>query len=297
MPSKPRKKTLDAYIETTPVEVDVEPLPSSPTPSAAPAPPVKKTRARKKEEKTADHIIVQLPITADKIQTIIESSHAFEKPVANTCEPLPYSSTDYFQQLQDTVVCSGNGNGVGEEGPVGAALPTRRACFWCCHDIGAHKYGMPIAYDPVHQVFSQFGTFCSLECAAAHNFATHQGSDKVWEIHSWIQLLAKRLGIETPIRAAPSRYYLQLFGGPMTIEDFRACHKSLHRAYVMNIPPMINVNSQTEVMNISYIYDRQSELPEEQRSKLSRKKALMDSKRTLDAKMNLSYETVAVGAA
>jgi hypothetical protein len=262
MPPKPRKKTLDAYIETT----TVEEVPAPPPPVA------KKSRSRKKE----DHIIVQLPIGAEKIQTIIESSAPTTSSQA-ICEPLPYSSTDYFSQVQDTVGTS--------EQP-----PTHRACFWCCHDIATHKYGMPIAFDPVHQVFQQFGTFCSLECAAAHNFATHQGSDKVWEVHSWIQLLAKRLGIETPIRPAPSRYLLQLFGGPMKIEDFRACHKSLHRAYVMNIPPMISVHSQPEMMNISYIYERQ----EEQRSKLSRKKALMDSKRTLDAKMNLSYESVSV---
>lgn len=325
MPPKSRKKTLDAYIETTPIP-GVEPVldtvpgasaasqPSQPPqppgfappdasgasppsgsaaspasqppeadkPSGSAAPPAKRARTRpaqKKEEKPQEHVIVQLPISAEKIHQILNLTAP--QPASAQPDPLPYSSLDHFSHLQDTVQESN-------------APPTHRACFWCCHDIGAHKYGMPILYDAVHQVFQQFGTFCSLECAAAHNFATHQGSDKVWEIHSWIQLLAKKLGIETPIRPAPTRFLLQLFGGPMTIDDFRQCHKSLQRAYVMNIPPMINVSSQTEVMNISYIlHDKAGADLDDQRNKLTRKKALMDSKRTLDSKMNLSYEITA----
>jgi hypothetical protein len=307
MPPKSRKKTLDAYIETTPIQV-APPSPPSLEPASAPTlptpPPPKKARTRssvKKDEKPPEHVIVQLPISAEKIHEIIETEAFVESNPSQSqnthIEPLPYISTDHFTHLQDTVSdtggCMESKQAEHAMKDMHPSLSIRRACFWCCHEIGAHKYGMPIMYDSVHQVFQQFGAFCSLECAAAHNFATHLGSDKVWEIHSWIQLLAKKLGIETPIRPAPSRFLLQMFGGPMQIDDFRMCHKSLHRAYVMNIPPMINVSSQTEIMNISYIYDRPGDSNDDQRNKLSRKKALMDSKRTLDAKMNLSYETMA----
>lgn len=283
MPPKSRKKTLDAYIETTPVgQADDGFAQETPTP----LPPLKRVRTRtaaKKEEKSPEHVIVQLPISPEKIHQIIQQNTPPPLAAARP-DPIPYASLDHFSHLQDTV----------QDTEASVTPITRLACFWCCHDIGAHKYGMPIMYDSVHQVFQQFGTFCSLECAAAHNFATHQGSDKVWEIHSWIQLLAKKLCIETPIRPAPTRFMLQMFGGPLSIDDFRMCHKSLQRAYVMNIPPMINVSSQTEVMNISYIVqDKSGDVNDDQRNKLTRKKALMDSKRTLDAKMNLTYEAPA----
>lgn len=283
------------------MDVFIEPVVTEPVP-----PPVKKSRTKsasaKKDDKIApsDHVIVQLPIPSERIDQIIELDTLYDTNAAAVhpmFEPLPFTCTDHFTNVQDTISETGTSmeskqiESVMKE--MHPSLATRKACYWCCHEIGAYKYGMPILYDPVHRSFHSFGSFCSLECAAAHNFSVHTGSDRMWEIHSWIQLLAKRLGIETPIRAAPSRFLLQMFGGPMRIEDFRACHKSLSRAYVMNIPPMINVSSQTEIMNVSYIYERpDGETGDEQRNKLSRKKSVMDTKRTLDSKLNLSYETI-----
>lgn len=325
MPPKSRKKPLDAFIETVidppPVHSEVEAVPQNienssntcdipttpPKTSAleAPLPPAPKksrTRVSKKEDKPNEHVIVQLPIPAERIDQIIEHTmYTNGTATASYVEPLPFTSTDHFTDVQDTISDIGTSM---ESKQIETAmkdmhpsLATRKACFWCCHEIGPYKYGMPISFDPIHRTFHQFGTFCSLECAAAHNFSVHTGSDRMWEIHSWIQMLAKKLGIELPIRAAPSRFLLQMFGGPMRIEDFRACHKSLSRAYVMNIPPMINVSSQTEIMNVSYIYERPDGDPnDEQRTKLSRKKSIMDTKRTLDSKLNLSYETIPVDA-
>jgi hypothetical protein len=112
---------------------------------------------------------------------------------------------------------------------------------------------MPIQYDSVHNSFTLYGCFCSLECAAAHNFSMHMGCDRAWEIHSWIQLLARRYGYSGRVRPAPSKFLLKLFNGSLTIEEFRAAHKDLTRTYVMNIPPFIHVASQMEVLNTSFI--------------------------------------------
>ena len=79
------------------------------------------------------------------------------------------------------------------------------------------------------------------------------GSDRVWEIHSWIQMLANRYGYEGMVRPAPSKYLLKMFNGPMTIDEFRNAHKGLARTYVMNIPPFIHVPSQMEILNTSFL--------------------------------------------
>jgi hypothetical protein len=264
-------------------------------------PPPKKSRSRapvKKEEKPVEHVIIQLPIppeSVEKIITQISYTDGNYRP-SEQQEPIPYTSADHFTNIPDSISDSGNAVDIRriEEAykDMHPSLTTRQACFWCCHEMGPYKYGLPISFDPIHQSFHQFGSFCSLECAAAYNFSVYMGSDRMWEIHSWIQLLAKKLGIETPIRSAPSRYLLQMFGGPLQIEEFRKCHKSLSRAYVMNIPPMINVSPQFEMMNVSYIYGKHNDLHEEPKNKLSRKKSIMDTKRTLDTKMNLTYETI-----
>ena len=126
-------------------------------------------------------------------------------------------------------------------------------CYWCCHNIIDTAYGMPVRYDVFHNSFAVFGSFCSLECAAAYNYSIHMGSNKVWEIHSWIQLLGKKYGLNTPIRPAPSRYLLSMFNGPLEINEFRNAHKGLAQTYVMNIPPFVHINSQMELINTSVL--------------------------------------------
>ena len=84
-------------------------------------------------------------------------------------------------------------------------------CYWCCHTIIDAEYGMPIRYDACQKSFSLFGSFCSLECTAAYNYSTNMGSNRVWEIHSWIQLLGKKYGMNGVIRPAPSRYLLKMY--------------------------------------------------------------------------------------
>jgi hypothetical protein len=157
-------------------------------------------------------------------------------------------------------------------------------CFWCVHDIGPRSFGMPIRYDALTGAFTMYGTFCSLECAAAHNFSVHMGSDRAWEIYSWIQMLGRRFGYAEPVRPAPSRYLLSLFDGPMSIEEFRKAHTTHDRTCVLNIPPMITAPSQMEVLNTSYMAVA---------SKPTKKVApAPKAKKTLDAKMNLTMVPV-----
>lgn len=290
MPPRTKKQKAEVVTETP----DVSQVPEIVEEIVKPK--TRRTKQPKKEETNIEHVIVQLPINHDKIDSILDQQTG-DNIYTNVQDPLPYTPNDHFNNLQDSVSDIGTTmnsknteNSVKDMHP---SLSTRQACFWCCHDTGAFKYGMPISYDPLHNSFNQYGMFCSLECVCAYNFSTNMGSDRMWEIHGWIQLMAKKLGIETPIRSAPSRYLLQLFGGPMRIEDFRMCHKSLYRAYVMNIPPMINVSAQSEIMNVSFIYGKHNDnQDDDSKTKLARKKSIMDTKKTLDSKMNLTYETV-----
>lgn len=79
------------------------------------------------------------------------------------------------------------------------------------------------------------------------------GMEKAWEIHSLIQLMAKQMKYPTPIRPAPSRYILKMFGGPYSIEEFRMAHRGTDKTYLLNIPPLVSVQSQFEVLNTSFI--------------------------------------------
>lgn len=221
----------------------------------------------------SEHVVVQLQIPAAHIEMIIKGNNPVE------ADPEPYDPCNNFVSTNDQL-----------EEAVGRGA-TSVACFWCCHALTSQRIGMPTLYSPYHGTFTVFGTFCSLECTAAYNFATNQGSDRVWEIHSWINLLARKMGMPTPVRPAPSRFLLKMFGGPMVIDDFRLAHKGMARTFVMNIPPLVALNPQVETINTSYIASPNIvDLDKVQdRMKISRQKSVVDFKKTLEGKMNLTY--------
>jgi hypothetical protein len=194
----------------------------------------------------SDDIIIQLPLSQSKINTIINNN---DNQDIKILVPTPYESNSYFMNdaeniSQDTNIeyqktYSNNNN--------------NSHCFWCCHSIDNVVYSMPYNYDTVNDSYFVFGSFCSLQCANAYNFSVHGSSDKVWEINSWIQMLGKRYGFTNTIRPAPSKYLLKMFGGNLTIDEFRDAHIKSDKTYVLNIPPMISINSSSEILNTSYL--------------------------------------------
>ena len=166
-------------------------------------------------------------------------------------------------------------------------------CHWCCHPVSHTKVGLPIRYDAQNDSYVTTGCFCSYECAAAYNFEHHHGTDRMWEIHGWIQVFAEKMGLPTPIRPAPSRYTLQRFGGPMNIHEFRSVHKNENRLVLCNVPPLVSAMPQTETVNTSYLapamdLDRMHAAHEKL---LIRKKSVMahETKNSLDSKMKLTF--------
>ena len=194
----------------------------------------------------SDDIIIQLPLSQSKINTIINNNDNQDMKIL---VPKPYESNSYFMNdaeniSQDTNIeyqktYSNNNN--------------NSHCFWCCHSIDNVVYSMPYNYDSINDSYFVFGSFCSLQCANAYNFSVHGSSDKVWEINSWIQMLGKRYGFTNTIRPAPSKYLLKMFGGNLTIDEFREAHIKADKTYVLNIPPMISINSSSEILNTSYL--------------------------------------------
>lgn len=247
-----------------------------------------------------EHIVLKLPIGNEELDKLIrdQDMSAVLQYVPTINDPQPYVPLNHFSNDADTLesvdVCPLNDNvphtiNTCNESSVSSR---NKICFWCCHEVGHMTYGMPIRYDMINKSFTMFGTFCSLECAAAHNFSVHLGSDRAWEIHSWIQMLGKRFGYVEPIRPAPSRYLLDMFDGPLSIDDFRNAHKGQTRTYVLNIPPLISVNSQLEIVNTSFLGntdEKRNHHPEKSSNATSSRKA-SEKRKTLDAKMNLTIQ-------
>lgn len=189
-----------------------------------------------------EHIILQLPISQSRINTIINSTIE-----TNINEPTPYESNSYFMNDAENVISDNLHNNENNFNT------NNSCCYWCCHPIDKTIFGMPYNYDSINDTYLMYGSFCSLQCANAYNFSVHSGSDKVWEINSWIQMLGKCHGYSNNIRPAPSRYLLKMFNGNLNIEEYRKAHINNEKTYILNIPPMVSLSTNTELLNTSYL--------------------------------------------
>jgi hypothetical protein len=173
---------------------------------------------------------------------------------------------------------------------------TSVCCYWCCHKFDTTPFGLPIKC--ADDIFHVLGCFCSLECAAAHNFSSSESMDEIWERNSLTNLLAKKLDLNTPIKPAPNRLSLKMFGGFLEIEDFRNyCQSS--KIITINFPPMMAVTQQVEEVFESDITCDYKYVPLDharvdrykEKLRLKRAKPLINPRNTLDFSMNLKINS------
>lgn len=212
-----------------------------------------------KENKEDQHIILQLPLTQQNIDSIINDTGQ------TTVAPIPYEKYDCFNSDNKCINENGDNNYFKtdekkiednkKDNQYSNNEPCNgKCCYWCVHPIVYKIYGMPVYYNNILNSFDYYGSFCSLQCANAYNFSINSGSDKVWEINSLIQMVGKIYNMDLPIRPAPCRYLLNIFsGGKLNIDEYRALHKDCDTSHVLNLPPMINISSSYEIINTSYI--------------------------------------------
>jgi hypothetical protein len=94
-------------------------------------------------------------------------------------------------------------------------------CWHCCHPFDTQPLPLPIAYDDRRDVYRVMGTFCSWACMKAFNLESRSYLTPV--VANIVTLFRKRCtGALRGIRPAPPRIALRVFGGRLTIEEFRA---------------------------------------------------------------------------
>ena len=125
--------------------------------------------------------------------------------------------------------------------------------------------------------------------------------EDVFEHYSLLNTLYRRMydKNQIPIKFAPPRQALAIFGGPMSMEKFRNnCH-NYHRDCNLVMPPMISIIPQIEEVMVNYVSSKSSlfiPLDEERVSKadedlrLRRNKSTKEKKNTLERCMNLTYK-------
>lgn len=171
------------------------------------------------------------------------------------------------------------------------------ACFWCCHTFTYRPVILPIRDTGEHLIVT--GNFCSPECATAYLFDMRQDSHTRWEQFA---LLHRIYGdaCHGTIYPAPARNSLKLFGGSLTIQEYRDLIYS-HKVRVdIHLPPMVSILATMDTKPIDF-YDASltknvTETVKERLQKaeevlrLRRTKPLKAFESTLDACLNLKIK-------
>ncbi len=174
-----------------------------------------------------------LPVSNDIHTTIKETINDIEDNITNTI----INDILYEKSIKNLMIHFENNNK--------SQLWPRRSlynCFWCCHKFDTIPCFIP--YDYKLNVFQMKGNFCSFNCTKSYIF---NFKDDKWNIHmDYLEFLYRIIyKCDTEIIFAPDRLLLEIFGGYLSIQDFRKEFLYNHEISII-YPPMISIIPQVE---------------------------------------------------
>jgi hypothetical protein len=171
------------------------------------------------------------------------------------------------------------------------------ACFWCAHTFSTQPCIIPER--EVHGVYMVYGNFCCAPCAFAYLLQETVDPHVRWERIALLHRIYDKDG-KGRMFPAPCRESLKLFGGPLSIESFRA---TIERQYVrvdIHMPPMVSILGSIDTKPIDFFdssikntivggsLQKENTVKAQEGLRLKRSKPLKDRESTLDSVMNIN---------
>ena len=126
-------------------------------------------------------------------------------------------------------------------------------CWHCFHKIQDKPYGIPQKYE--NETFYLKGFFCSFNCALTYNYNLPESERSIQEKESLIRMLYKMSikgkseeKLQKTLQYAPPREALKIFGGHMTIEEFRKNNNYVDIIYEPSVP-LVSYLDETNISN------------------------------------------------
>lgn len=112
-------------------------------------------------------------------------------------------------------------------------------CWWCCHNFECTPCSLPYYYKK--DKFYVKGVFCNFNCAASYNFSLND--ENIYERYSLLNLMHKKLYYRKfiKINLAPPRESLKMFGGYLSIDEFREYCLECDRIFNLIDPPLVSI--------------------------------------------------------
>ena len=119
-------------------------------------------------------------------------------------------------------------------------------CNWCLHSCDDNNL-IKLPYRLKMDKIEYYGNFCCPECACAFNF-NELNDEYIWERYSLLNYLYG--DDNNKINIAPSRLVLDIFGGPLSINEYRNLNTNKQYLNVI-MPPQYVICPQLEVSQLS----------------------------------------------
>ena len=100
--------------------------------------------------------------------------------------------------------------------------PDNLWCWWCCHPFKGKCFVMPTQYDQLRQRFRVKGNFCSWSCVKSYIHDSKAAHSHHYGILLTLLVKKKWRAVLRPFFLLPPREVLKVFGGILTIKEFRS---------------------------------------------------------------------------
>jgi hypothetical protein len=172
------------------------------------------------------------------------------------------------------------------------------ACFWCAHSFENQPCIIPER--EVAGVYMIYGNFCCPECALSYLLNETIDPHVRWERIALLHRIYDKEG-RGRMFPAPSRESLKLFGGPLTIESFRATIRKGDVRVDTHMPPMVSILGSIDTKPIDFFdssmkntligsLQQENTVKAQEGLRLRRSKPLKDRESTLDSVMNINIK-------
>jgi hypothetical protein len=165
------------------------------------------------------------------------------------------------------------------------------SCFWCTQPFEGQPCIIPEREDK--GLWRVYGNFCCPECGVSYLLNESIDPHVRWERMALLHRLYDPEGLAR-IFPAPPRESLKFFGGPMSIETFRATTRVGKVRVDIHMPPMVSILGSIDTKPIDFFdsnmkntLQEKGPIKTEEGLRLKRSKPLKDRDSTLDSVMNI----------
>lgn len=175
---------------------------------------------------------------------------------------------------------------------------TNISCFWCAHPFTWKPSVIPEREEK--GVYRVYGNFCSPSCSLSYLLDESLDTHVRWERIALLHRLYGKCYKSHRIFPAPTRQTLAIFGGPLSIDQYRATIEQQRVRIDIQVPPMVSILGSIDTKPIDF-YDTSMKhtispllgelVPKaEEGLRLKRSRPLKEKESTLDSVLKIQIK-------